>query len=297
MQQRTGTLMGSHHFREGQAIFVNRAEEAFDLSYHAHDFIEISYIAEGRGYHHIGDEIIAVSKGDLFVLPIGAAHVFRPASVSVKLVVYNCVFTPAVMVDAAALIHDQELFAMLRLQEGQPETGYGLRDTELTLEPLFIAMLEEHATMRAGFSAMLYAHLIRLLVQIARKLTLDTSRAPASFGIEDPIGEAMDYIRRHSHESLTVKMMADRSSLSERHFFRLFKQRTGQPFHHFIQYERIRRACELLAFGGHKVAAVAEAVGYKDVQTFNKVFKQHAGMTPGQYRKQVQAKPKGNDSL
>lgn len=61
-------------------LFVNRCSENFVMPFHTHDFIEYSYVAEGKGFHHIGDDIVPVNKGMLFVIPVGIPHVFRPIS-------------------------------------------------------------------------------------------------------------------------------------------------------------------------------------------------------------------------
>ncbi|WP_342576637.1 AraC family ligand binding domain-containing protein [Paenibacillus sp. FSL M8-0142] len=79
-----------------ESIFVNRIAESFETPQHCHDFFEINYVAEGRGFHYIGEDRIAAEKGDAFVLPVGTTHVFRPTAVSSKepIVIYNCVFHP-----------------------------------------------------------------------------------------------------------------------------------------------------------------------------------------------------------
>jgi AraC family L-rhamnose operon transcriptional activator RhaR len=86
---------GDLYFLPELPLFVNRVHESFELQQHTHDFIEISYVAEGSGAHYIDHTSLTVSKGDLFFIPVGVSHVFRPASTiqSKPLVVYNCIFT------------------------------------------------------------------------------------------------------------------------------------------------------------------------------------------------------------
>ncbi|RAV20965.1 AraC family transcriptional regulator [Paenibacillus contaminans] len=280
------TLRGTDFFRDGRRIFVNRIEESFQSWYHAHDFIEITYVSEGKGYHHIGEQVVPVSKGELFVLPIGVPHVFRPYSASPgqKLVVYNCLFPEAAIEQLGEHIEDIDLRSLLRPKQEPYETVNSVIDRELALEPLFQSMFNEYTARRPGSSAVLFALLLQLLVQLSRKAI----RPPESADFEesDPIGQAVEYVSRHAEEELTVRSMAERCRMSERHFFRLFKQRTGQPFHEYVQHARIRTSCELLQCTRHKISAVAETVGYRDTQSFCRVFKRIVGITPGAYRKQ-----------
>lgn len=277
-------LQGAAFFRPGLEIFVNRNRESFDYQMHAHDFVEIAYVTEGRGFHHLGDRTEAVSKGDLFVLPIGTSHVFRPVGAGgERLVVYNCLFTERMLQAAAALVPDFDLIDALRLRSSE---AFGAYDPDLSVEPLFAAMLDEHAAMRPGSSAMLFAMLVRLLLLLVR--LLERPHRPA-FEAADPIGQAVAYMRRHASEKLTVAELARLSRMSERHFFRRFKQRTGQTFHDFLQQERIQAACQLLAHTDCKITTVAEQVGYRDLPSFHRLFKRTVGLTPGAYRKRLQA--------
>lgn len=56
-------------------MYVNRATESFELLEHSHDFVEVSYISEEKGYHFIDDQVVTVQKGDLFFIPAGVSHV------------------------------------------------------------------------------------------------------------------------------------------------------------------------------------------------------------------------------
>ena len=74
-------------------VFVNRVQESFELRMHAHDFIEICLVAEGAGVHYIDAAQMPVARGDLFFIPVGIAHVFRPAAKGRPLALYNCILT------------------------------------------------------------------------------------------------------------------------------------------------------------------------------------------------------------
>ncbi|WP_164821414.1 AraC family transcriptional regulator [Paenibacillus koleovorans] len=298
METRQNVFRGTDFFQGGLDIYVNRAVESFEMPFHAHDFIEVTLVSEGRGYHHIGHQVQAVGKGDLFVLPAGVPHVFRPASVKGgdKLVVCNCLFSDRLLTELTErLLPDLELAPLLRLQPGHNDHGFWVRDRRFSFEPLFAALYREYNGERRGSSAMLYALLIQLLVELYR--ATNESRAggaetgSTAVGIESSkssqllIEEAIDYVLAHAAEPLTIRGMAERLRMSERHFFRLFKQTTGQPFHDFVQHARIRMSCELLLGTTQKVRSIAETVGYSDAESFYRAFRRIVGMTPGEFRK------------
>ena len=51
-----------------------------------------------------------------------------------------------------------------------------------------------------------------------------------------------------------------------------------------VSQKRIDKARDLLANTGMQINAVAEAVGFANVVSFNRLFKQTTGMAPGEYR-------------
>lgn len=283
MEPRVGMMFASGIFRKGEGLelYANRAEETFQLEYHAHDFHEIACVSEGRGYHHIGGRVVPVAKGDVFLLPIGLPHVFRPASAGggQRLVVYNCVFTEALLREAAKYVPELDLSKLFEKE------GTYARDARLSLEPLFQSLVAEHAKKTAGSSGMMFALFLQLLVQFSRLSAAGLPALPETSVAEDPIEAAAEYIRQHAPEPLTLRMLAHRCGMSERHFFRLFKARTGQPFLAYLQHARIRIGCELLLGTRHKIGTVAEMVGYRDTQSFHQTFKRIVGLTPGEYRK------------
>ena len=59
--------------------------------------------------------------------------------------------------------------------------------------------------------------------------------------------------------------------------------------HEYIEAERFKEA-GLLLLAGRKVKEVAEIMGFHDISYFNKVFKQKFGMTPMEYKQNLNYK-------
>ncbi|WP_194843327.1 AraC family transcriptional regulator [Paenibacillus sp. B01] len=289
------TMKASELFRPGYRIFVNRIEERFETALHEHDFIELNYVAEGTGYQYLGGTAHPAGRGDFYALPVGASHVFRPYSAdkSRRLVVYNVVFQPELLEEIAAASPELRLLERWRdIEAGPPGAGH-IRDARLKLEPLFERLHEEHASPRAGTPAMLSALLTLLLIEWLRLREADAS---GGSGQEpSPIhafAETIEQVREQALGPITLHEAAERSGMSERHFQRLFRRHAGQTFHRFVQRQRIAAASELLRATEHKLDTIAGMVGYRDIASFSRVFKQIEGETPGRYR----AKALGNAS-
>jgi len=279
------TTFGDILFRPELPIFINRVSESFVLSQHDHDFVEISFVSEGSGFHYIGDRTITVSKGDLFFIPVGTSHVFRPSSTSGKnpIIIYNCIFRLEAtdLLDSVFPVH----FLLNTIREHPDCTGehpyLQLKDNDQQFERLFVKLYDEFRQCPPHYSAVVYAAFIELLVTIVRGTAEASSigRSPAG-GMDRLITQ----LKQHPGEPMNTRQAADAVGLSERQFHRRFAAHTGQTFHEFSRHVRIDSCCRQLRETKLSVSEIAAAVGYRDMKHFNSLFKRHTGLTPREYR-------------
>jgi transcriptional regulator GlxA family with amidase domain len=85
-------------------------------------------------------------------------------------------------------------------------------------------------------------------------------------------------------DPIPVHELAAAVRMSPYHFARMFKQSTGHPPHHYITWQRMDRAKELLARSTLPLAEVATRVGYRTQAHFTGVFHARVGVTPRAYR-------------
>ncbi|MEK6699880.1 MAG: helix-turn-helix domain-containing protein [Nitrospirota bacterium] len=94
----------------------------------------------------------------------------------------------------------------------------------------------------------------------------------------------LNYIEDNLSRKVILSELARLAGLSKYHFCRMFKQQAGVAPLHFVNGQRIKRACELLAGTGLTVSRIASEVGYSDCASLNRQFKHFTGMTPTAYR-------------
>ena len=286
---------GEKIFRPGEAIYVNRCIEQAESHLHAHDFIEIAYVASGIGVHRLGDVEYAVSKGDLFIINYQIHHEFRslPEALEQPLQVYNCIFKPE-FIDCSLLncrdfsrVAHHFLFHSLFPEEYTSGSDIMLLNcNSREIGELYEKMFKEYNLRDTGYLEMLRAYVVELFVTISR---LYRSSGAAETGIEkqrrDIIEKAIGYLKSNYSQGVKLEDLSMMSFLSRNYFCRLFKQHTGMTVYEYIQRVRMEEACRLLRETGKKVTDIAADVGYSDIKYFNTVFKRQTGKTPGQYRK------------
>ncbi|WP_152393243.1 response regulator [Paenibacillus guangzhouensis] len=102
--------------------------------------------------------------------------------------------------------------------------------------------------------------------------------------LPDVIGRATRYILSNLDQNLSREAAANHVYLHPDYLTRLFKKELGCTIPEFILQERLKLAKQLLAHSELSVSAVAMAVGYSNFSHFAKLFKQHSGLTPVDFR-------------
>ncbi|MCX5195677.1 DJ-1/PfpI family protein [Streptomyces sp. NBC_00249] len=101
----------------------------------------------------------------------------------------------------------------------------------------------------------------------------------------DRIGELRQWITEHPDADLSAEALAQRASLSTRHFSRLFAQRTGTTPAAYVESARLETARRLLEESEAGLPQIAAASGLGSLQTLHRVFQRHLGTTPAEYRR------------
>jgi len=104
------------------------------------------------------------------------------------------------------------------------------------------------------------------------------------------IKRAQEYIDRHHMDpNMALNGVAAQVNLSPCHFSAVFSQETGQTFKAYLTEIRIKKAKELLRTTPLKAFEICYQVGYNDPHYFSHVFRKHTGLTPIEFRLQIQA--------
>jgi AraC-like DNA-binding protein len=100
----------------------------------------------------------------------------------------------------------------------------------------------------------------------------------------DSIQRAIDHVRTHLADPLTVPVLAEIAGLSRAHFSRQFTSREGMSPAEFVLNERITHAAKLLISDSATVKEVATACGFKDANYFAKAFRRIFNTSPTEFR-------------
>lgn len=88
----------------------------------------------------------------------------------------------------------------------------------------------------------------------------------------------------HGEGETSVAEMARRSGLGQSQFHALFRATTGQSPRQYHLRKLLDRAVDRLVTTSDPIAGIAYDLGYQNVSSFNRLFRQRFGVTPSEFR-------------
>lgn len=106
--------------------------------------------------------------------------------------------------------------------------------------------------------------------------------------------DALEYLRRHFSEPLSLDDVAVAAGVSSAHLSRLFRQELQLPFSDYLTSLRIEEAQRLLSESSLSIKQIGYTVGYQDANYFSRVFKRWVGVSPREFSARTPVSKEGD---
>jgi len=255
--------------------------------------MQINYIYKGRAMHVVNGQKCEVVKGDIFVIPPQVVHYIEPCDDDAEVVEFE--FTPSFINQNFDDIKNAEAFldfayiAPFLVDESLVKPKFNLiGPIQTEVESILSEALKEYADRRPGFALMVRSLLLKLLVIVGREFTsyVDNSKSrPLYEKHRGLILGSLEYIEQNFDKDLSIELVAKEFTLSQSYFSFLFKSITSKTFTEYLNGIRIAKAQEMLKTSDKRVIDICFEAGFRNVNHFNRIFKQITGVSPVTYRK------------
>lgn len=257
---------------------------------HSHTFFEMIYVLHGTCKNIFSSHSISMHEGDICIVAPTIVHAL--SAFSDDCVVYNFIMKSqtfeAVFLNTLpkyGTLHD--FFSRALYAPGSQFYLYFKTGKDQQLLNMLEKILEEHHNQKLYCSSMTNALLTIFFINLLRN-------HEKNMIVPNPVGKKQEnniifilkYIEMH-YNSLTLSELATFFNYSERHLTRILKNYTGQTFSTLIQNVRLSRAAELLKQPELSVTTIMEEIGYSNITHFYRIFEKKFGMTPAEYRNNI----------
>lgn len=122
------------------------------------------------------------------------------------------------------------------------------------------------------------------LQEVRERIRLANTKPLFSPEIQSSIVKAMSLVQQNISEPMTSSEIAQMVNMSGSYFSQCFKQYVGQTYTDYVRDIRMERAKEYLRGTSKTIQWIAEQIGYSDEKYFSRLFREHVGMLPSEYR-------------
>ena len=173
--------------------------------------------------------------------------------------------------------------------------SYGLTDDKrvfycgsgLDYQNLFRTMINELQMCKEKYSEMLEMYLKQVFIMLERYFANAARTEPIR--VIEEIDKATKYFNEHYNEDINIEEYTQKNYISISWFIRAFKQCTGSTPMQYILSKRISNAETLLLDHSYNITEIAQIVGYDNPLYFSRIFKKIKGLSPSEYRKNINA--------
>lgn len=127
-------------------------------------------------------------------------------------------------------------------------------------------------------------HAASLLMQVLSECIASVDRDDDSVQSKY-IRQAQDYLTANFRQHITLDRLAEVVRLNKFYLQKLFLQKTAVTPNRFLMNVRISRAKELLRMTKTPVSSIAEETGFENTSYFIRVFREHEGVAPAEFRR------------
>jgi AraC family transcriptional activator of mtrCDE len=217
---------------------------------------------------------LLLRAGDMLVLPHGQSHGLSTAEGADIL----CGQFHAGASAAGALI-DALPAIVLVSTAGRPELAK-LGALAMMLHDEASAILPGSEAVSSHLASALFALLLRAWLEQAAPL-----HGLLGLLAEPRLRPALQHILTAPGAPCNIEQMADACHMSRTTLIRLFRDTAGTGPGEVLTHLRMAQAAQWLGQGTRSVRDISEAAGYQSEAAFNRAFKRHHGVGPGEFRR------------
>lgn len=284
-------------FLRSTFVLLNTDEVSLNKSWNyqhvTSSFYRLYYIEGGQGMLFNADGQVVLEKGYLYLIPS-----FTTCNYTCDrfLKQYYVTFTEETPDGSSLFAANRKIFkipageaevaAVRRILCLNPARGLLLSYNPAVYEkaPILKSYREANNTLRVCDFLETCGILMQL---VSRFMASPHFRESTPAAIHAKVADAVHFIQTHLHTSITVALLARRAHQSADYFSRLFYENTGERPLRYIQNRRVERAQLLLTTTDLPFQDIALQCGFEGLPYFARIFKQHTGVTAGEYKKAV----------
>ncbi|WP_113675567.1 AraC family transcriptional regulator [Vallitalea guaymasensis] len=250
---------------------------------HWHDEIELIYMLDGECEVWLNNTLYKLNKGNLLIIGSREIHHFSNNKKSRKIFIqFNLSLVSNIYNDLNKLKFINPVFESDKISD---------EHYKMELERQILDLKQEFIQKKPAYKLNLMAGLYRIIAVLLRFTPIEYYSKGEKTKQNQRINllsRIYKYVEYHYNENISLDQIAKVANFSTYHFTRFFKKSTGITFLSYLHLYRVEKSKNLLESSSKKIIEIAMLSGFDNIKTYNRVFKDYTGMTPSEYRKNIE---------
>ena len=252
-----------------------------------HDFWEFVYVDLGHVIATADNNTFEINKGEIVFHKPNEVHSVRCDGVTpanIFIMTFVCKSPVMKFFNNKLLSVPYRLQGILAAIVEEMQAAYGENP----------GWIKNHVDSPLGAEQMIKSYLEMFLIMLARATTPSEQRlvqAECQYfentAQSKPVADAIQALESNIYRQMSIDELCRITNYGKSQLCGQFKRATGKTVMEYFTELKIREAKMLMREQRLNNSQISDALGFSSPQYFIRMFKQHTGMTPGEYKKSV----------
>ncbi len=277
--------------RPVECFWFDTDSKYFPVHAHWHFYMELIFMCEGKVEMSCAGEKFTAEKGDMVLFHPKTVHSIgyctggeKAKYAVIKLDISRMSLTPSYAPKLRSIFRNAE-------KKRMPIYFSASQAAEMNAGEVFAGCIEEMRQQKYGFDLVIRSALYGLLINVIRCWQSGGFSVDSEAYSEDmhcDIYNITEFIDERLSSGVQVTEVAERCGMSYSYFAKKFLAVYGKTCKEYIEEMRIIKAEEFLTFTDFDLARISSETGFSDCSHLIKSFRKLRGITPKQYRLELE---------
>lgn len=246
---------------------------------HFHDWIEITLVVKGEQHITVGDVTYILTDGDFMMIDYNEIHSSCTIKPTDKLTIQ---FKNGYIEKMIPSFSSSDIFCNTSaIKDSFDQQSY------LTIIELYCFMFRSFAKCSLNPEADFYGFFYLFFYTVMKYCESNSIKEKERVTQNIYIAQILSYINRHYNEPISLDRLADALHLTPQYISKIIKENIGQGFKEYLVELRLEHAKTLIKTTNKTLLSIGEECGFPNNKSFINYFKQEFGVTPSQYKRQI----------
>lgn len=270
-------------------VFIDKGY--MNLANHWHKEIEFIYFLKCSSQVFINGIGYALQEGDMLFITAGDVHgaIWTPDNTRIVVLFDDSIFADNYLSGENIKSVREKLNSLEHVSTLWPD------GVKIQIKDIIFKLQSEYQNYQSQKDNSLCKFIIKsllyeLIAVCLKEIPEDKSRTGGArlIGNENMLNnlrKVLHYINQNYKKEISLEEAASVLNFSTNYFVRFWKKFMGVGFHAYLNRYRVNIAISMLMNKERLIGDIAFESGFKNIKTFNRVFKKTTGLNPGEYKK------------